>query len=156
MKDTVESQGFETFIAENGLQGLEEFKKVKPDLVRSDINMPEINGLELLEEIRKISPNVIVVIVTAFGCEEYSMKAMELRAKKYLKKPVRHNELLPLLKKYASLTQKPTESLKQQEEVNKPTFSLKLDSDISKVPDMAFWLIKATWSDSFRGKRYRA
>jgi YesN/AraC family two-component response regulator len=144
MKDTVESQGFEAFVAENGLQGLEEFKKVNPDLVLSDINMPEMNGLELLEEIRKLSPNVIVVMVTAFGCEEYAMKAMELRANNYLKKPVRHSELLPLLKKYASLIQKPSESLKQPEEVKKPAFSLKLDNDISKVPSMAFWLIKAT------------
>ena len=144
MKDTVESQGFETFTAENGLQGLEEFKKVRPDLVLSDINMPKMNGLELLEEIRKISPDVIVVMVTAFGCEEYALKAMELRANNYLKKPVRHEELLPLLKKYASLTEKPTESFEQQEEVNKPTFSIKLYSDITKVPNMVYWLIDAT------------
>ena len=73
--------------------------------------------LELLSEIRKLSPNVIVIMVTAFGCEEYAMKATELWANNYLKKPVRHNELLPLLKKFPSLTQKPTESLKQPEEV---------------------------------------
>lgn len=108
MKDTVESQGFETYVAEDGLIGLEAFKKYKPHLVLSDIRMPELNGLQLLEEIRKINPTVIVVMVTAFGCEEYAIKAMELRANNYLKKPVRHNELIPLLKKYAPLTQKPT------------------------------------------------
>jgi YesN/AraC family two-component response regulator len=143
MKDTVESQGFETFTAENGLQGLMNFKKVNPDLVLSDINMPKVNGLELLEEIRRISPNVIVVMVTAFGCEEYAIKAMELRANNYLKKPVRHNELLPLLKKYASLTQKPTEPFEQPEEVNKPIYSLDLGSDIKKVPNMVYFLIEA-------------
>ena len=74
MKDTVESQGFETFTAENGLQGLEKFKKVCPDLVFSDINMPKMNGLELLEEVRKINSNVIVVMVTAFDCEVYVVK----------------------------------------------------------------------------------
>ncbi|MBT5027591.1 MAG: response regulator [Nitrospinaceae bacterium] len=134
MKDTVESQGFETFTAENGLQGLEKFKKVCPDLVFSDINMPKMNGLELLEEVRKINSNVIVVMVTAFDCEEYAIKAMALRANNYLKKPVLHNELLPLLKKYASLTQKPTESFERPEEVNKPTFSLSLYSVIFPVP----------------------
>ena len=144
MKDTVESQGFETFTAENGLQGLEEFKKVSPDLVLSDINMPKMNGLELLEEIRKISPDVIVVMVTAFGCEEYAIKAMELRANNYLKKPVRHKELLPLLKKYLSLTAKSTESFEQPEEINEPTFSINLDSDITKVPNMVYWLMEAT------------
>lgn len=144
MKDTVESQGFETFTAENGLQGLMEFKKVSPDLVLSDINMPKVNGLELLEEIRKISPNAIVVMVTAFGCEEYAIKAMELGANNYLKKPVRHNELLPLLKKYASLTQKPTESFEQPEEVNKPIYSIDLGSDITKVPNMVYCLIEAS------------
>ena len=144
MKDTVKSQGFKAFTAENGLQGLEEFKKVRPDLVLSDINMPKMNGLELLEEIRKISPDVIVVMVTAFGCEEYAIKAMELRANNYLKKPVRHKELLPLLKKYLSLTAKSTESFEQPEEINEPTFSINLDSDITKVPNMVYWLMEAT------------
>ena len=104
--------------------------------------MPEMDGLQLLEEIRKLSPSVIVVMVTAFGCEEYAMKAMELRANNYLKKPVRHAELLPLLKKYASLVDKPAELEKQPDLNKKTTFTIKLESDVEKVPGMVDWLMK--------------
>ena len=142
MKDTIESQGHEAHVAENGLLGLEAFIKINPHLVLSDIQMPEMDGLQLLEKIRKLSPNVIVVMVTAFGCEEYAIKAMELRANNYLKKPVLHEELLPLLKKYASLIDKPTTS-EQPPKVNKTSsFKIKLDSDVKKVPDLVDWLVK--------------
>ena len=142
MKDTVESQGFETHVAENGLTGLEAFKKINPHLVLSDIQMPEMDGLQLLEEIRKLSPSVIVVMATAFGCEEYAMKAMELKANNYLKKPVRHAELLPLLKKYASLINAKADSEKKPEIKKKTSFTIKLNSDVEKVPDMVDWLVK--------------
>lgn len=142
MKDTIESQGHEAHVAENGLLGLEAFIKINPHLVLSDIQMPEMDGLQLLEKIRKLSPNVIVVMVTAFGCEEYAIKAMELRANNYLKKPVLHEELLPLLKKYASLIDKPATS-EQPPKVNKTSsFKIKLDSDVKKVPDLVDWLVK--------------
>jgi YesN/AraC family two-component response regulator len=143
MKDSVESQGHEVHVAENGLIGLDIFKTINPHLVLSDINMPEMNGLQLLEEIRKLSPNAIVVMVTAFGCEEYAIKAMELRANNYIKKPVLHDELLPLLKKYASLIDKPDASEPQPTVNKKTSFKIKLDSDVNKVPDMVDWLVKA-------------
>lgn len=144
MKDTIESQGLEVHIAENGEEGLATFKKINPQLVLSDINMPKMDGLELLSEIRKISPRAIVVMVTAFGCEEYAMKALELKANNYLKKPVRHAELLPLLKKYESLTKEKPENKPQPSQTKKPTFSIKMDSVLEEVPDMVDWLIKST------------
>jgi CheY-like chemotaxis protein len=142
MKDTVEVHGFETHLAENGVRGLEVFKEINPHLVLSDIQMPEMDGLQLLEEIRRLNSNTIIVMVTAFGCEEYAMKAMELRANNYLKKPVRHAELLPLLKKYSSLIDKPTEPEKPPEIEIKSAFTIKLESDVKKVPSMVDWLVK--------------
>jgi len=143
MQDTVESQGLEVHVAENGEEGLAKFKKINPHLVLSDINMPKMNGLELLGEIRKISPRAIVVMVTAFGCEEYAMKAMELKANNYLKKPVRHAELLPLLKKYESFSKVKPEEKAQPPQTKKPTFSIKMDSILEEVPDMVDCLIKS-------------
>ena len=47
LKDTLESHGYTTKVAENGLQALGIFKKRKPDLVLSDIQMPKMDGLKL-------------------------------------------------------------------------------------------------------------
>ncbi|MBF0500870.1 MAG: response regulator [Candidatus Riflebacteria bacterium] len=104
LSKTLQRQGYETMSAEDGLIGLKLFQEFAPDLVFTDIRMPRMDGLELLREIRKRSSDAIVVMTTAFGSEEYTMQALRLRANDYLKKPLKYNELLPLLQKYADVT----------------------------------------------------
>jgi len=99
--DTVTAAGHEAMAAGNGLAGFECFAAFRPDLVLCDIRMPGMNGLELLAAMRKQSAGVAVVMLTAFGCEEYAIKALREGANDYLKKPIRHADLLPLLEKYA-------------------------------------------------------
>lgn len=106
--DTVVTEGHDTRASENGEIGLKVYNEFKPDLVLSDIQMPVMDGLKLLEAIREQSNDVIVVIITAFGTEEYAMKALRLGATNYMPKPVRHGELLPLLRKYNSVIENRT------------------------------------------------
>jgi YesN/AraC family two-component response regulator len=100
LKETLEMQGYEIFAADNGKKGFDYFQQEKPDLVITDIQMPEMNGLELLQKIRKENSEVIVIMVTAFGSEQYALKALELKANNYLKKPFHNVELCNLVKKY--------------------------------------------------------
>lgn len=142
LKDTVESLGYETRVAEDGLIGLQAFKEFGPDLVLSDIKMPNMDGLELLREIRKLNSNTIIVMNTAFGCEEFAIKALRLRANNYLNKPIRHAELLPLLRKYALTVQKQTHlDIAQKKEVD---FSMTMENNIEAIPDVVDRLIQKT------------
>ena len=50
----------ELFVAENGSEGLELYKKHQPDIVVTDINMPLMNGIEMLKHIRAIDKNTPV------------------------------------------------------------------------------------------------
>jgi YesN/AraC family two-component response regulator len=137
LKDTLESQGFETHVAENGWLGLEAYRRLNPYLVLSDIRIPKMDGLKLLEEIRKVSRKTIVVIITAFGCEEYAIKALRLRANNYLKKPIRHKELLPILRKFAAVIDSKTAMSKDAELTNNFKFSMEIGNDIQKVSNIA-------------------
>jgi len=56
---------FECHVANNGAEGIELFKKVKPDLTFLDLTMPVMDGIQALEEIIRIDKDAIVVIVTA-------------------------------------------------------------------------------------------
>ena len=103
MGDMIKLEGHDLRTAEEGYQALSLFKEFKPHLVFSDIQMPKMDGLELLQRIRDISPKTIVVMMTAFGCEEYALKALRLHANNYLNKPIRHDDILPLLQKYSAL-----------------------------------------------------
>ncbi len=101
LETAVSGQGYEVELAVDGRMGLEKFKQFDPDLVLSDIRMPNMDGLQLLADIRKIRSDVIVVIMTGYGSETYALQALELKANDYLCKPIRHQNLIAILRKYA-------------------------------------------------------
>lgn len=83
----------ELHIAGNGKEGLELFNKLKPDLVVTDLNMPEMNGLEMIAEIRKRDKDTRIIIMTAHDARENFLAAINYRVRGYLLKPVEHEEL---------------------------------------------------------------
>jgi two-component system chemotaxis response regulator CheY len=62
------SDGFETCgEAENGKEGIEAAKQIKPDVITLDLSMPVMNGLEAASELRKIFPNTPIILFTLYG-----------------------------------------------------------------------------------------
>ena len=80
-------------VAENGKTGLKVFDKIKPELVITDLNMPEMNGLEMIREIRKQNNDTRIIILTAHDAKENFLKAIEHKVRAYLIKPVEHENL---------------------------------------------------------------
>ncbi len=136
-------ENFDLAVSKNGLEALEIFDEFKPDLILSDIQMPIMDGLELLEAIRKKDSDTIFIIITAFGTEEYAIKALRLGANNYLKKPIRNKDLLSILEKYKNLVDK--------HEVTEPlpiyirrSFSASLENRIAYVPQFVEKLLNET------------
>lgn len=88
--------------AENGKVGLEIAKNLYPDLIISDLNMPQMNGYDLLNELRKDPATAkIPFIFLTSDCElESYQKAMNLGAKRYLNKPVDFEELVKIVERF--------------------------------------------------------
>jgi serine phosphatase RsbU (regulator of sigma subunit) len=84
----LEDSGFTMFEAENGRIGLEVFRKEKPDLVLTDLQMPEMGGLEVLKNITKESPETPVVVISGAGGMNDVIEALRLGAWDYLTKPI--------------------------------------------------------------------
>ena len=74
--------------AENGKNGLDEFKKSHFDLVITDIQMPYVNGIEMIEAIKNDSPEQEIIILTAFSESSYFMDAIRLDVSGYVIKPI--------------------------------------------------------------------
>ena len=93
-----ESLGFR-FAAEaqNGREALEIFERIRPDLVITDIHMPRCSGLEFIAGIRRHSQDTKVVILTGFDDFDYARRAIRLKVRDYLLKPVSPGELTALL-----------------------------------------------------------
>lgn len=98
--ELLENEGYEVICAENGKLGLEKIKKFLPDLIISDVLMPEMDGFKVLEEMGKNpeTDSVPLIFLTAKAEPENLRKGMSLGADDYLFKPFHINELLEAIK----------------------------------------------------------
>lgn len=107
-----QSRGFEVFGAENGIDGYNLAQKNMPDLIVSDVIMPEEDGLALLERLRKNPTTELtpVIFLTAKTMVESKIEGLELGADDYIVKPFAAAELLArsnnLIQKQAKLLKK--------------------------------------------------
>ena len=94
----------EVDLAMNGLEALQVMRRTEPDVVLTDLEMPEMNGLELVEAIRKEFPEVPVVLMTAHGSEEIAALALSKGAASYIPKAYLTKDGVPTLERILALT----------------------------------------------------
>ena len=82
----VESEGMETAFARNGREAIDQLSNDRPDLLLTDLDMPQVNGLELVREVRRSHPSLPVVLMTARGSEEVAVEALRSGAASYVPK----------------------------------------------------------------------
>lgn len=79
--------------ASNGLEGIEAVHEFKPDLIVSDIRMPEMDGIKMMHHLREEGNKLAVIFLTAYGDFTYAQKAIKLLASDYILKPFEDGEL---------------------------------------------------------------
>ena len=81
--------GFEVVaLAEDGIHALKKVEKYKPDVLLTDISMPEMSGLELIENAKRICPNLRTVIISGYDAFEYAVAAIKYKVEDYILKPL--------------------------------------------------------------------
>lgn len=89
--------------AEDGKEAISLWKKHKPDIIITDINMPRLNGIDMASYIRSEDKNVQIIIATAYSDTENLLRAVELQLVKYIIKPITKEKLLKALQKSIEL-----------------------------------------------------
>jgi DNA-binding NarL/FixJ family response regulator len=84
--------------AENGRMLVEMVEKHSPDVVVSDISMPELNGIEATIQIKKIDPEIKVVLLTMHGDVTYATRAFDAGASGYVMKQAATHELISAIR----------------------------------------------------------
>ena len=85
--------------AENGIEAVEQFQKLKPDVVILDITMPKMDGIEALKKIKEIDPDSKVIICSAVGYQEMLAKAMQCGAETFIVEPFEAEHLIKAVNK---------------------------------------------------------
>ena len=94
MTALMHTKGYQTYVAYDGVDGLDMALQEQPDLILLDLNLPRMNGIQLLSKLDAQHMSVPVVVVTAGGTEDLAIEALRLGVKDYIKKPFVVNDLI--------------------------------------------------------------
>lgn len=100
----LEKSGFEVVgEAVNGLEGVQQYKDLKPDIVTMDITMPTMTGLEALKAITELDSQAKVVMLSAMGQEVLVREAIMHGAKSFIVKPFKEEHVVQTLNQVLAL-----------------------------------------------------
>ncbi len=120
------------YIASDGVEALELYQKNKPDLIITDIKMPNMDGIELIKKIRKNDKNTSIVTISAHTDTEFLLSSIPLNLIEYIIKPLNEKKLLDVFKKFLKTKQSNLslnfifDEEKSQVAFNNQTFDLSL------------------------------
>lgn len=100
LEDVLSMSGFEVATASDGAEGVKKAKELLPEILITDIVMPEKEGIEVIMEIRKQHPEIKIIAMSG-GTEHASLyldMAEKLGARRILPKPFTHNDILLAVK----------------------------------------------------------
>lgn len=104
ISDLFEMEGFRVVIASNGKEGLDKIRKANPDVIITDLLMPEMDGFEMIARI-KMQPDISqtpIIVITAKSGDETDEKASKLGIQKLIRKPCRGELLIDSVREVLS------------------------------------------------------
>ncbi len=100
IREIVESEGFEVCgEASDGVEAVDEYKRLHPDVVTMDIVMPRKSGIDAVRGIIALDPGACVVMCSALGQETLVTEAIQAGAKDFIVKPFKPDAVLTTLSK---------------------------------------------------------
>lgn len=100
LKNILTQNGYEVAgEAGNGLEAIEKYKALKPDLMTLDITMPEMNGISAAQEIIKLNPDAKIIMCSAMGQQGMVIEAIKAGAKDFIVKPFQAERVIESIQK---------------------------------------------------------
>lgn len=87
------------------IEALKKIEEIKPDLVITDIKMPQMNGLEMVDKIRTVCTNIPIIVASAFSEPKYFQEAIKLKIEKFVIKPIDIDELISTIERISEKIQ---------------------------------------------------
>jgi two-component system response regulator HydG len=88
LKTIIKSWGYSVFLADDGIQAVENVKERPFDLILMDVRMAQMSGIEALKKIKDYNPAIPILIMTAYSSVDSAVEALKAGAYDYLTKPL--------------------------------------------------------------------
>ena len=126
--------------AENGKAAYDSLQLVLPDLIVTDLRMPEMDGLGLVERVTADGIGVPVILMTSFGNEEIALQALNAGAASYVPKAVLDKHLIYTVENVIALSQGKKNRQRVLQALTHVHLQFVLDNDITYVPPLISYL----------------
>lgn len=126
--------GMEPMYAENGVEALRTIARTAPEIVLTDLQMPEMDGLELVEAIRRDHPYLPVILMTAHGSEDIAVQALRRGAASYVAKRNLAAELVNTVENVLAVARLDRREQQLLSCLTATESRFALDNDVAKVP----------------------
>jgi CheY-like chemotaxis protein len=133
IQSIIQELGFTVQTASDGVEALRLMQQQQPNLVITDMEMPEMNGLELIRNMREVCPLVPAVLVTAFGNEHLAAEALGVGAANYISKDHIGILLPDIVQRILMFTDANAESLDLKGTLDRSSFDFLLDCSIERI-----------------------
>lgn len=127
LRTGLKARGYDVRAAADGLSGFETFSDWHPDLVITDLAMPNVDGLELCRRLRAVS-QVPIIVLSAKGEEKTKVEALDLGADDFVTKPFGIDELLARVRASLRRASAPARSSPTQTTLDSGDFHVDLES----------------------------
>jgi two-component system response regulator HydG len=97
----LKNEGFIPYTALGGKKGLEQIAALKPELIITDVRMPDVTGLDILASVRAHDPDAVVILMTAQASLQSAIGAVNNGAFYYIQKPFKNEELVTIVRRAA-------------------------------------------------------
>ncbi len=116
LAEVLHQQGYECRSFHRGLAALSYLSEAEssPDLVLTDINMPEVSGIDLLRSVKAVSPDLPVILISGLYELGLAIDALKLGAADYLLKPAKPDDIAKLVAKHLEPLTQSQQALAQQ------------------------------------------
>ena len=97
IKEILSNSCKEVFIASDGVEGLALYKEKQPNILLSDIVMPNMSGIEMSKQIKELNPKQLIALFTAYNEPEFKAQASECKIDAYIMKPFDDKQFFSVL-----------------------------------------------------------
>ena len=115
----LKNEGFDVATAQGGKAGLEALKSSAPDIVLTDIRMPQVSGIDILAAVKEQDPETPVVLMTAQASLQSAIQAVNQGAFHYVQKPFSNDEIVALCRRAAEVRRLKSENKQLKQEIRR-------------------------------------
>jgi len=139
-----EEGGFDVECVSSGPEGMAQIEKCLPDLVITDLVMPEMDGLEVVSRLHREHPGLPVILMTSRGSEEIAVEALREGAASYVPKRLLRNHLLATVNDVLAIAREGVAERDLYESLRRSDYQFELASDLRLVRPLVRHLQCAT------------